>query len=1153
MSSSHGRAAEQEEQLDEVVVAYFEAVEADQTPDPLEWIARYPALAAPLAQFFTDQARVRPWTEPLRGALQVAETPAPPHDKQRAWPSPSCGPSLAVSLGANRTQNEPPGLSAVPRLGLMGDYELLEEIARGGMGVVCKARQVSLNRFVALKMILSGRLATADDVQRFRLEAEAAARLEHPHIVPIYEVGERDGQHFFSMKLIDGGSLAQHVARLRRDPRDAARLLATVARAVHYAHEHGILHRDLKPANILLDAQGQPHVTDFGLARLLASPGRETGVGRLTCTGAIVGTPAYMAPEQAAARGELTTAADTYSLGAILYELLTGRPPFRAATPLETFRQVLEQEPARPRRLNPAVGRDLETICLKCLEKEVGRRFRSAEALADDLERFLRGEPIQARRTSPAERLWKWARRRPAAAALLLLGVVAVVGVAAGLLLHEHRRATQDRERQENLAAARHKGQQRLVRGRQALAGGNWQQAQREADGVLADARAEHSLTELRESAECLLDEADKQSQEQKRQRVAQEKKLEFYRWRDDALFHGSLFTGGDLPANRQRSQESAQRALEVLGVRLANDLAPGYDLALTEAERGQVTRDCYDLLLVWAGAVAQDGSRPGLEEALRILKRADRLLQPATHSYHLRQSHYLRQLGNPAEAHRAAARAAAVPPQGALDYFLLGEGQQRQGHLEQARASFQEALRCDPHHFWAQYFQAVCCLRMEKFGEALVGLNACLRERQDFVWAYTLRGYAHGRLHDFRSAEHDFARALQFSEAGAEAHYAILVNRGALRTSQGRIDEALQDLEDASRAHPQGYQAYLNMAAAHQRRDRLDQACAALDQALEVARQAHQAGQLEAEALTRLFQDRAKLHLKRKHPDKALADLEQAVQAEAPGRRSPTLAESYALSGMILFQQERYQPAVEACNQALQAQPGHAAAHRWRAEALVGQKQYAQAEASFGDYLRAARRVPIGEELAHVYLGRGLTRAKQRNYPGAIDDYTHALDLRPDSYTRTYRGWAYLADNAVRLAQRDFDEAVQLKPDNGSAWSGRGLIHARRGQVEEAEAAAERALRHGPESAPLLLNVAHIYAQLASRIERRNWALEGARRRKQKDALLLLERALNREGPQERAAFWRENVRADQGLCNRLRDHPDFDKLDTLYSRPAR
>ncbi len=288
----------------------------------------------------------------------------------------------------------------------LGDYELIEEIARGGMGIVYKARHLALRRLVAIKMILSGAMATRAERDRFRREAEAAANLDHPNIVPIYEVRDLDGILYFSMKLIDGGSLAQRMSGFRGNPRAMTRLLVSIARAVQYAHDEGFIHCDLKPSNILIDSSGQPQITDFGLAR------RASGESSLTLSGAVLGTPSYMAPEQASGhRRRIGPATDVYGLGAILYELLTGRPPFLAPTMMETVVQVLERDPVPPREHDPKLPRELETICLKCLEKLPEDRYETPGELAEDLERFLLGEVVEA--TGMFQRLRRWLRREP--------------------------------------------------------------------------------------------------------------------------------------------------------------------------------------------------------------------------------------------------------------------------------------------------------------------------------------------------------------------------------------------------------------------------------------------------------------------------------------------------------------------------------------------------------------------------------------------------------------------------------------------------------------------------------------------------------------------------------------------------------------------
>jgi serine/threonine protein kinase len=412
---------ERERRLDEVIAAYLRALETGTRPNPEQWLAQFPDLADELRDFFTDHAQLDDLFTPLRN-------PAP-----RSIPDGSPLPTA------------PPVHSPLaPAQGqCVGDYELLEEIGRGGMGVVFKARQRSLNRLVALKCLLVGRMALPGELQRFRLETEAIAQLDQPNIVPIYDVGEAGGLPYFTMKLIEGGNLSQQIGTLKEDPRGAARLLATVARAVQHAHQHGILHRDLKPANILLErrtgcqpvqAQGQagslsyvPYVSDFGLAKRIAESS-SGGDGAITASGTAVGTPSYMAPEQALNARAVTTAADVYSLGAILYELLTGKPPFRKETPLETILDALGREPTPPRASCPALDRDLETICLKCLDKEPVQRYPTAGELADELDRFLAGLPIQARPAGTIERFRRWCRRHPALAGLSAALLFVAVG-----------------------------------------------------------------------------------------------------------------------------------------------------------------------------------------------------------------------------------------------------------------------------------------------------------------------------------------------------------------------------------------------------------------------------------------------------------------------------------------------------------------------------------------------------------------------------------------------------------------------------------------------------------------------------------------------------------------------------------------------------
>jgi len=421
MNSPDRTPADREEQLGEIISRWLESREAGQPPDREVLLTKYPEFAEELAEFLDEEERLRRLAAPLRRVAQEArvDTPLP-------W-------STTISTGLSEDESSPTAI---------GEYELLEEIGRGGMAVVYRARQKGLARFVALKLFRADCLGRTSDLQRFRHEAEIIAHLDHPQIVPVYDVGEDGGRGFFTMKLMEGGGLDAHLSSFISNPVAAAKLVASIARAIHHAHQRGILHRDLKPSNILLAgssnttlAEYVPHVSDFGLAKRVGSE------LDLTRTGAVVGTPTYMAPEQAAgANHAITTATDVYGLGTVLYALLTGRPPFVAGSVLDVLYQVKEIDPDPPRRINPRVSRDLETICLKCLHKDPRRRYESASAVAEDLERWLRGEPIVARPIGRLGRLWRWSRRQPVQASLALALLLAVL-TGFGLVFWQWRRA----------------------------------------------------------------------------------------------------------------------------------------------------------------------------------------------------------------------------------------------------------------------------------------------------------------------------------------------------------------------------------------------------------------------------------------------------------------------------------------------------------------------------------------------------------------------------------------------------------------------------------------------------------------------------------------------------------------------------------------
>jgi tetratricopeptide (TPR) repeat protein/tRNA A-37 threonylcarbamoyl transferase component Bud32 len=999
--------------------------------------------------------------------------------------------------------------------GVLG-YEILGELGRGGMGVVYKAQQTKLRRLVALKMILAGGHASQRTLARFQAEARAVARLQHPNIVQIYEVGDTAGLPYFSLEFVDGGTLAEKLYREEMATATAAQLIEALARAMHFAHEHGIVHRDLKPGNILLTRDGVPKITDFGLAKEL------DGTSGATETGIVMGTPGYMAPEQASGKSKSAgPAADIYALGAILYECLTGRPPFVGETPLDVIFLVTTEEPVPPSRLRDRVPRDLETICLKCLEKPPQRRYASAEALAEDLRRFREHETIEARPLHRGQRLVRWVRRHPVQATVLA-AVVLLAAVVAGSLGYQRRVEKARREQ------ARNDVRDLLLRGQEAIHNRAWDSAREVLQPAIDRTSNEPGLEDLG-------DEAAERLRQAEGRLAAIDRHRRFQRLHDDALFHATLSSGAAGASNLEASRRAAHRALQLADEQASRD-PPGE--FLTETQREEFLQGRYELLLVLADAAAQEG-RGHLREAIALLRQAADL-GIATQSYHLRMARFLAQLGDTAEAELQRRQAAAAPPKTAFDHYLVGVERYHEGP-EAALPSFLEALRLKPGDFWARYFLALCHVRLRKLELARDNLTPCLARQRKVVWVYLLRGFTQGQLGDSVAAEEDFAQALAIleQEPNPEAAYALYNNRAVLRIGTKKYTEAIADLKKAIELCPEQYQAHATLAQAYLQQGNPDAAAAAYGQAIASAQRLMEAGHLEAPTLAVLYRNRARLSIRRGDLRAAEGDLRRSVDLETVDGPSRGLA--WADYAAVLAQQKQLPEAIAAYDASLKARPGHATTLRRRAEILFQLERYAEAEEGLTQFLKNN-----GPPTPRVYRMRATARSKQGNHRGALDDLTAALARESDDPELwVQRGQTYLACKAWELAAQDFDRAMQLNDHLGNAYAGRGYARVQLGQHVEGTADAEHAVRAGPVTPRLLQTAAGTFVRAILRTEDDRGLQFFYRSR----AIALLRQALEQTPAPERAAFWKNNVQRD-GALRPLRATDEYQEWDRLYGK---
>jgi tetratricopeptide (TPR) repeat protein len=938
---------------------YHEIVLREESGDPPrleEYLRRFPQYAAPLClQFQVHEAiEANPLTQIDSDWIQSRKTP-------------ERGSRLKVA--------------AVPAH--IPGYEILEELGRGGMGVVYRARQLGLSRQVALKMILAGFHANPLVVARFRTEAVAVARLHHLNIVEIHAFGEHGGLPYFAMELVTGRSLQERLNGQPAPPRQAARLVETLARAMQHAHEHGILHRDLKPSNVLLDGgseasleQATPKISDFGLAKLLDATAGHTPAG------GCVGTPAYMAPEQAAGDGASAAwTTDVYSLGAILYELLTGRPPFQGNTIFDILEQARLQPPVSPSRFQSGIPRDLEVICLKCLRKDPAQRYATALELADDLRRFQAGESIRARPPGAAEQVWKWARRRPAVAALVGLCLAVGGGILAAI-----------------------PGYYRLAE----------EAAHRQAD---------QSYREFFRASGSAL-----------------------YRGQGlETLSLVPPFSTESGAAERQACTDAARAALALVGLDAESQTSPVLDPLLSAAQQAEITEGCYALLLLLAEAVSQQ-PLPGqtatdrYQQALRILDRA-LWLGPPTQAYCLRRAEYLMQLGDPLGASAERARAIRLPPSQPLDYFLLGYQAYLTGDRAKARSDLDQALNLRPDHFWARYYLALCHLQTGNWEAAKVCLTTCLGQQSELIWLFLLRGFAYQQSGNLAAAEADFDKAATLGLT-ADGRYCLCINHGLLRWRQGRTEEALRDLDEAIVLAPSQYHAHLSLARIYQQQKGFAASTVQFNQALrlhpppavqaechaERSRNFYLAGKYaDAEAACgqalALAPSQVVVHAIRGLAFLELKRYELAVESfdRYVNGGGPAVADVYRGRGNAHMRLGEYARARDDYTEGLKLKPDwDLYNHRGWASCFGDGRDWASALSDFDHAVQAK------PPTADPYVGRGLALVMLGKYREALDQVDEALRRSPETPEMKHNVACIFAQ-ASGLAEKDVQQPQHL------------------------------------------------------------------------------------------------------------------------------
>ncbi|MFN0056561.1 MAG: protein kinase domain-containing protein [Planctomycetales bacterium] len=928
-------------------------------------------------------------------------------------------------------------------------YEVLGELGRGGMGVVYRARQSGLNRIVAIKMVIAGGHAGSEQLARFRAEAEAVAKLQHPNIVQVYDIGEQDGLPFFSLEYVDGMPLDKDLAGKPQPDATSARIIQTLAKAMQFAHEHGIVHRDLKPANVLLTKDGIPKISDFGLAKQLESDSSKTR------TGTIMGTPSYMAPEQGRGEKQVGSLADVYALGSMLYEMICGRPPFLSATPLETLMRLLKEEPVPPSRLQPRVSRDLETICLKCLQKDPHRRYESAAALAEDLRRFQSGEPIQARPVGRPERAWQWCKRNPRIAAMsgaiaLLIGIVGVTLSVMGMRMARDRAA---------IAETRQQAQQRLEQATQAAAGGGFSRAQDllqwsdpllTTTPALADVREELNQLGLQVAAHA-----------------------EFRQRLDAARYLGLFGSAAGLP----KAQEACHELIELYDriEQKKGDQRYGWP-PLYDRQRELLQEDIFEAFLISA-QVERTANLSGdkssdLPEATRKaiawLDRAEQLLPP-TKALFVRRGGYHEILGNAELAKADLERAGEIDPKSAVDRFWhafadysRAEGFRQKGDLKSAVASYREAIagfarvvETRPENFWAYFTWATCHTILGNRFDALVGFTTCISLRPDAPWPYGNRGTVHMQLGETELALEDFNKAIELGPQDA-ANY---LRRGGAYFALKEFGKAHDDYATVIRLQPKELEAYRSQAVVSLMGKNLDEAIAdwqALADRLPASHEPHY--YLGA------------IHLGRGEFERALAELETALKLKAED------PQSHMAKAMIHRWQGQTDVALQIIDQIVKQTPKSADYLIERADLLRSLERFDEALESYELCLA------LQPKLIDAYLGLARIFEQQGKLFQARECCERMVKADPTNATVYLRRAEFLRNQGeFAAAAADCAQAAKIDPKSPLPALVEASLTAAQGNPTLAVQQAQESLEKSPEKEGSVLYAAACVWSLAA------------------------------------------------------------------------